>query len=118
MTHLLIHGVQAGGCQSTVGLQSCTMCPYGERGVSRMAEANPNLCARYMCADCPQARECVKSPFYQKPMTDGEKGLGILIAMMGAALGEAQTRQYGVKMDTSAKNILKDEGVRHILELD
>ena len=86
--------------------------------MSRMAEANPNLCARYMCADCPQAMECVKSPFYRKPMTDGEKGLGMLIALMGAALGEAQTRQYGVKMDTSAKNILKDEGVRHILELD
>ena len=50
--------------------------------------------------------------------TDGEKGLGLLIAMMGAALGEAQTRQYGVKMDTSAKNILKDEGVRYLLELD
>jgi hypothetical protein len=51
-------------------------------------------------------------------MTDGEKGLGMLIALMGAALGEAQTKQYGVKMDTSAKNILNDEGVRYILELD
>jgi len=42
----------------------------------------------------------------------------MLIALMGAALGEAQTKQYGVKMDTSAKNILNDEGVRYILELD
>ena len=55
----------------------------------KICEPDVDLCARYMCADCPQARECVKSPFYQKPMTDGEKGLGILIAMMGAALGEA-----------------------------
>lgn len=36
MTHLLTHGVQDGGCRYTVGLQSCTMCLYGERGVRRM----------------------------------------------------------------------------------
>ena len=36
MTHLLTHGVQDFGCQSTVGLQSCAMCLYGERGVSGM----------------------------------------------------------------------------------
>lgn len=36
MTHLLTHGVQDGGCRYTVGLQSCTMCLYGEGGVSRM----------------------------------------------------------------------------------
>lgn len=36
MTHLLIHGVQDGGCRYTVGIKSCTMCPYGEKGVSRM----------------------------------------------------------------------------------
>ena len=98
-------------------LQHGHYCLYGS-GVKEMTEANPGLCARYMCADCPRTMECTKSPFYRKPLTDGEKGLGLLIAMMGAALGEAQTRQYGVKMDTSAKNILKDEGVRHILELD
>lgn len=84
----------------------------------RSKEPDANLCMRYMCADCPQTTTCVKSPFYRKPMTDGEKGLGMLIALMGAALGEAQTKQYGVKMDTSAKNILNDEGVRYILELD
>lgn len=38
MTHLLIHGAQDGGCRYTVGMQSCTMCLYGERGVSRMDE--------------------------------------------------------------------------------
>lgn len=38
MTHLLTHGVQDFGCRYTVGLQSCTMRPYGERGVSRMDE--------------------------------------------------------------------------------
>ena len=36
MTHLLTHGAQDGGCRYTVGLQSCTMCLYGNRGVSRM----------------------------------------------------------------------------------
>ena len=36
MTHLLTHGVQDGGCRYTVEMQSCTMCLYGERGVSRM----------------------------------------------------------------------------------
>lgn len=51
-------------------------------------------------------------------MTDGEKAMGILVALMGAALGQAQTAQYGVKMDTSAKNILQDEDVRRLLELD
>ena len=84
----------------------------------RSKEPDANLCMRYMCADCTQATTCVKSPFYRKPMTDGEKGLGMLIALMGAALGEAQTKQYGVKMDTSAKNILNDDGVRYILELN
>lgn len=38
MTHLLTHGVQDGGCRYTVGLQSCTMCLYGERGVNRMGK--------------------------------------------------------------------------------
>lgn len=38
MTHLLTHGVQDFGCRYTVGLQSCTMRLYGERGVSRMDE--------------------------------------------------------------------------------
>lgn len=51
-------------------------------------------------------------------MTNNEKAMGLLIALMGASLGQAQTSQYGVKMDTSAKNILQDEEVRHILELD
>lgn len=51
-------------------------------------------------------------------MTDNEKAMGILVALMGAALGQAQTAQYGVKMDTSAKNILQNEEVRQILELD
>ena len=36
MTHLLTHGVQDFGCRYTVGMQSCTMRLYGERGVSRM----------------------------------------------------------------------------------
>ena len=36
MTRLLTHGVQDGGCRYTVGLQSCTMYLYGERGVSGM----------------------------------------------------------------------------------
>ena len=36
MIHLRTHGAQDGGCRYTVGLQLCTMCLYGERGVSRM----------------------------------------------------------------------------------
>lgn len=48
MTHLLTHGVQDGGCRYTVGIQSCTMCLYGERGVSRMADVIVIL--RIICA--------------------------------------------------------------------
>ena len=51
-------------------------------------------------------------------MTDGEKAMGILIALMGAALGQAQTAQYGVKMDTRPERILQDEEVRSLLELE
>lgn len=51
-------------------------------------------------------------------MTDGEKAMGLLIALMGASLGQAQTSRYGVKMDTSAKNILQNEDVMRLLELD
>lgn len=83
----------------------------------KICEPDVDLCARYMCADCPNSTICSKSPFLKKPMTDGEKGLGILIALMGASLGAAQTAQYGVKMDTSAKNILSDDGVKYLLEL-
>ena len=78
---------------------------------------NADLCARYMCADCPQINVCDNTTHMRKRMTDGEKGLGILIALMGAALGEAQTRQYGVKMDTSPKKILEDKDVQRLLEL-
>ena len=43
MTHLLTHGVQDGGCRYTVEMQSCTMCLYGERGVSRMTHTIINI---------------------------------------------------------------------------
>ena len=48
MIRLLIHGAQDIGYRYTVGLQSCTMCLYGERGVSRMADVIVIL--RIICA--------------------------------------------------------------------
>lgn len=54
----------------------------------------------------------------ERKMKDGEKALGVLIALMGAAMGQSVTAQYGVNGDASPKRILKDEEVRRILELD
>lgn len=51
-------------------------------------------------------------------MTDGEKGLGLLIALMGANLGRSHTSQYGIVGNASPSKILKDKDVRYILELD
>ena len=51
-------------------------------------------------------------------MTDGEKTMGLLIALMGAEVGRHHIGQYGAKGDASPKHVLNDDGVRRILELD
>ena len=50
-------------------------------------------------------------------MTDGEKGLGLLIALMGAELGASQIRRYGQKGDTSPKKVLNKDTLR-LLEIE
>ena len=50
-------------------------------------------------------------------MTDGEKGLGLIIALMGAELGASQIRRYGQKGDTSPKKVLNKDTLR-LLEIE
>lgn len=54
----------------------------------------------------------------KKPSEKGKHDLGVLIALLGAAMGQSYVSQYGFQADASPEKILNDKDVRACLDYE